>query len=374
MDLKTRANGKSIRQEQQLIANATNVAALLDKLPYSTMVLDEHRQIIYANRRLIENVGQASLEGILGQRPGELFNCIHAKDTQWGCGTSQACTFCGAVQTVLAALTSRQETAGDCRLTLEIQGKLVSQDLRITAAPLELANQLFLVVTLADISAEKHKQRLERIFLHDLTNTASALMMLITLIKDKPTSDDQESIELLNRVSQAVLEEIQSYRDMLAAEQGTLSLKPVPLKARAMLEEVAAYSRFFANPSRSNTFIINSGSPEIGLVSDRILLRRVLLNLAKNALEASGPGEAINLAVRTEADAVLFSVHNAAVMPYEVQAQVFQRSYSTKGKSRGIGTYSVKLLVENYLGGKARFESSPDGGTTFFVRLPGQPA
>ena len=39
---------------------------------------------------------------------------------------------------------------------------MASQDLRITAAPLELANHLFLVVTLVDISSEKHKQRLER--------------------------------------------------------------------------------------------------------------------------------------------------------------------------------------------------------------------
>ena len=43
-----------------------------------------------------------------------------------------------------------------------------------------------------------------------------------------------------------------------------------------------------------------------------------------------------------------FSVHNAAVMPPEVQMQVFQRSFSTKSEAgRGIGTHSMKLLARS---------------------------
>ena len=50
---------------------------------------------------------------------------------------------------------------------------------------------------------------------------------------------------------------------------------------------------------------------------------------------------------------VVFSVHTPQVMPPEVQMQVFQRSFSTKAKTgRGIGTHSMKLLGERYLGGR----------------------
>ena len=38
-------------------------------------------------------------------------------------------------------------------------------------------------------------------------------------------------------------------------------------------------------------------------------------------------------------------------MPDEVKAQIFERSFSTKGRGRGIGTYSIKLLTERYLEG-----------------------
>lgn len=55
----------------------------------------------------------------------------------------------------------------------------------------------------------------------------------------------------------------------------------------------------------------------------------------------------------------------------EVQLQLFQRSFSTKGQSgRGIGTYSMKLLSERYLGGKVEFTSREPEGTVFTLTIP----
>ncbi len=55
-------------------------------------------------------------------------------------------------------------------------------------------------------------------------------------------------------------------------------------------------------------------------------------------------------------------------MPPEVQAQVFQRSYSTKGAGRGLGTYAMKLFGEGVLHGEVGFDTGP-GGTVFWIRL-----
>ena len=54
----------------------------------------------------------------------------------------------------------------------------------------------------------------------------------------------------------------------------------------------------------------------------------------------------------------------------EVQLQVFQRSFSTKGTDRGLGTYSMKLLSERYLHGSVSFTSTPEEGTIFRARYP----
>lgn len=65
-----------------------------------------------------------------------------------------------------------------------------------------------------------------------------------------------------------------------------------------------------------------------------------------------------------------FSVHNDTVMTESVKLQVFQRSFSPKGKGRGIGTYSIKYFTENYLHGKVSFTSKEGEGTAFLIEIP----
>ena len=92
-----------------------------------------------------------------------------------------------------------------------------------------------------------------------------------------------------------------------------------------------------------------------------------------NALEATPAGGNVVGGLRREGDFAVFWVRNDAVMPDNVRVQIFKRSFSTKGEGRGLGTYSIKLLTENYLGGEVGFASSREEGTTFWVRLPQAP-
>jgi signal transduction histidine kinase len=94
-----------------------------------------------------------------------------------------------------------------------------------------------------------------------------------------------------------------------------------------------------------------------------------------NGLEASPEGAAVRVWVEREDDGgVRFRIQNPGVMPGDVQARVFQRSFSTKASAgRGLGTYSMKLFGERVLGGKVGFVSSADVGTLFTVSLPVAP-
>lgn len=98
---------------------------------------------------------------------------------------------------------------------------------------------------------------------------------------------------------------------------------------------------------------------------------RILGNMLKNGLEAILPGQAVTIDCFGQGDEVVFAVHNPGVIPEEVQLQMFQRSFSTKEDTgRGIGTYSMKLLGEGYLGGRVEFVSRLPEGTTFTLSLP----
>lgn len=87
-----------------------------------------------------------------------------------------------------------------------------------------------------------------------------------------------------------------------------------------------------------------------------------------NALEAS-EDEVINVGIQKNENHVEIYVHNNKYIPRNIQLQIFKRSFSTKGKGRGLGTYSMKLIGEDHLKGYIRFTSEKDKGTRFIFGL-----
>jgi signal transduction histidine kinase len=106
-------------------------------------------------------------------------------------------------------------------------------------------------------------------------------------------------------------------------------------------------------------------------VSDPTIVRRILGNLVKNALEAVGIGQEVVVSVAHTATDIIFQVANPGVIPDNIQRQLFTRTISSKAVvGRGIGTYSAKLFTERYLGGRIGFSSSAPAGTCFWISLP----
>ena len=241
--------------------------------------------------------------------------------------------------------------------------------LRDYVVPLEIGGRWYQILTLSDIAGEKKREALERVFFHDVLNTASGIHATVSLLND--SQDQQERDELLSvlgTMADGLVEEIRGQRLLLSAENGTLPVELEQIRSLPFLERIAR--RF------SQYEIMDGKTVEIGecrdvlFESDPTILARVLVNLVKNALEASRAGDSVHVACRRRDDEVVFSVWNSGVMSEDVQLQIFNRRFSTKGKDRGLGTHSVKLFAETYLGGRVTFRSEEPDGTTFFVALP----
>ena len=90
-----------------------------------------------------------------------------------------------------------------------------------------------------------------------------------------------------------------------------------------------------------------------------------------NACEASAPDDIIKFNTTIHDNGIRFDVWNKGQIDPHIQTRVFQKHFSTKaGGGRGLGTYSMKLLGEKYLGGQVFFKTDPEKGTTFSFRLP----
>jgi signal transduction histidine kinase len=115
---------------------------------------------------------------------------------------------------------------------------------------------------------------------------------------------------------------------------------------------------------------IKDASRSTRFTSDEALLGRVIGNIVKNAIEASVPGETVTIDCFTSDGFIHFRVNNPTYMPENIRLQVFNRSFSTKGTGRGLGTYSMKFLTEKYLHGRITFTSTEEEGTTFTAACP----
>ncbi|HNY32542.1 MAG TPA: ATP-binding protein [Fibrobacteria bacterium] len=341
----------------------------LHLVPNMVLILDRNRQIVYANKSAATILQIHRIEDLIGGRFGEVWGCVHAREQEGGCGTSESCRYCGAANALAQSLDG-MDAVEECRLLIHKEGREESIDLRVWAKPIRVGGEDFLFFSAVDIADEKRKAFLERIFLHDILNTAAALKGFTNLLGMEGVSlPKEEMIRKIGLLSEQMIDEINAHRLIIAAENNELVVQVRELSSRAILEGVLkTYDHHETLGNRS--IRIAPDSEDAGMVSDPTLLSRVVGNMAKNALEASVPGDVVTLESRTRGDRVEFRVHNPAYMPEKIRLQVFQRSFSTKGSGRGLGTYSMKYLTENYLRGRIGFTSTEPDGTVFVASYP----
>jgi hypothetical protein len=359
-----RLPGEEILQQASALGDLSGLATLLDCMPDWVMILNEQRQIIFGNRALRNFVDQRGAENLLGLRPGELLDCRQAKTAPSGCGTGEACRTCGAVNAILGALAGHS-VMHECRVSNTGSD---SYDVRIWASPFFWKNGHYALVIAVDISNQKRREVLERIFFHDILNTAGSLYGLSELIRSDPTSIEDFKEDLCE-TAETLVNEIRSQRLLLAAEQNSLPVTILPANSRDLLESVVQTYRHHSLAT-DKAIVVASETAEFIFPTDETLLQRVLGNLLKNALEASRTGDAIELGAAESEDRFVFWCHNPLPIPRAIQLQLFQRSFSTKGPGRGIGTYSIRLLTERYLGGQVTLHSEPETGTRFELSFP----
>jgi signal transduction histidine kinase len=360
-----RADKAELDSQLSIVSDNPVIQKMFDSMPVLVAILNCHRQIVYANKAFKEFFKSHNIDSYIGLRPGEAVHCKHACDNEGGCGTSVACSVCGAVNAIL--LSQKTGSASmECRITLESGDPL---DLLVYANQSIIGNSEFTVFAASDISDQHRRKALERIFFHDLLNITGALKGFLEILNDAPLEERDDYIHFSQNITEHLIEEILAQKELSQAEDSELQINLSAFTALEILNEtVLLYERHLI--SMGKIISIAKNIDDYVIKSDRTLLRRVLGNLLKNALEASSEKDEVILDCKKNGRHLEFSIQNKNLIPPNIQLQIFQRSFSTKGKGRGLGTYSVKLLTERYLAGSVWFTSNPESGTTFYVKIP----
>lgn len=203
---------------------------------------------------------------------------------------------------------------------------------------------------------------------HEVRNPLAGMTLFAGILRDElPEGDErrghvdkiQRELGYLERVVNDFLEYARRPRPELA---------PVPLGE--LLAEVAGLAR----TDEIEIEIEIEPPGELTARADRGQLRRALLNLGKNAVQAAAAaghrgGGAVRLSARARGDEVQLSVWNrGAEIPAEASGRLFEPFFTTREKGTGLGLAFVREIAVDH-GGRVDVASA-SGETTFTIALP----
>ncbi len=350
---------------------------LLDMVPLHIIMLDNESKIRYANNSSLQSEDQLSFTDFLGKSFGEAIHCVHFLDDDMGCGDNDYCKMCGTYNIIHRTFKTGKPQKAETRMSRKIDGKKIAREYEITSYPLTDEGQQYVILIYRDISDAKRIRNLERIFFHDVMNKLGSLSGFFNLMKNAESSGEMnEYLQLAEIISTDLGDEIKAQRDIMAAESGELAVENDWYFIDSAIESIVQQTTMLDLYNHQNLKIKTSLEISVNKIyTDITLFKRVLLNMLKNAVEAASKNETIYLIAEESSDQkeLIFIVKNKAYIPENTQLQIFNRSFSTKGKDRGLGTYSMKLIGERYLNGKVGFSSNKEEGTSFYLRIKKNP-
>ncbi|MCF6200977.1 MAG: hypothetical protein L3J42_02425 [Hydrogenimonas sp.] len=299
-----RVDEEEVNYQHELVDSFLIVKPFIDDVDHIFLILNRYRQIIYANKLFFKLIQS---DNSLGQRLGESFKCIHSLEEFGGCGTSESCANCAGVNTVL---NSQQNGIDQQEFRITSENSNV-YDLNIWAKNIKIENSDYTLVSITDISSDKRRQVLERLFFHDVLNTAGSLKNFLELMQDSTPEEMEELSKLTLDVSSTLIDELKSQRMLSLAEDSKLEIDVTEFNAEDVFNDVlCTYQNNYIGEFKTLK-LIEGESNNITIKSDRILLRRVLGNLAKNALEASDDGGKVSLSINELNSKIIFNVHKS---------------------------------------------------------------
>ncbi|UTH75040.1 PAS domain-containing sensor histidine kinase [Chromobacterium sp. IIBBL 290-4] len=219
-------------------------------------------------------------------------------------------------------------------------------------------------------------QQLVHVLTHEIMNSLTPVASLSRSASELLDDNDASLPESLRQELELTFHTISRRADSLAdfvSSYRSLSSAPEPKP------EIVAISQLFerlhaltapAWRARGGEAVFHAESPSLELRADGGQLEQALINLIKNAFEAT----AHQPRARLEVNATLARggrlrlevADNGPGVPDELIEQIFTPFYSTKAKGRGIGLALVRQLV-NSNGGTVRYARKLNGGARLIL-------
>jgi len=203
--------------------------------------------------------------------------------------------------------------------------------------------------------------------IHDLRNLMVSLGYIEGVLQQRQVAADV--LETVHVGMQGVTNLIQTLEAMHQyARGGTLLLEKQLLPPLTVIKDAVAIARMDLNYRMHKVeLIVPDGLPCV--MGDRQKLTQVLVNLVRNALQATAQWRRVAIGASRVNGHVVFSVEDEGPgVPREMRDSLFQPFATGKVDGMGMGLYMSKLIIDSHQG-EIILLDRPEGGSRFEVRL-----
>jgi signal transduction histidine kinase len=222
---------------------------------------------------------------------------------------------------------------------------------------------------------QEYKARLSQLLVHDLRAPLSALTMNVQMMERKLRKQNNApelltALDPIRRTGNRLSSMIEDILAISKIEDHQLDLHKATLQVADLLRFVTQELERL-RPNAAIPFEVHV--PEsLELDADEKFLKRVLENLASNAVRFAPATGAIGLSARREGGCIVIAVHNQGTpIEPDLRRRLFERyqqGLSAKD-GWGLGLYFCRLAVEAH-GGSIAVEDVAGWSTSFVIRLP----
>jgi signal transduction histidine kinase len=203
---------------------------------------------------------------------------------------------------------------------------------------------------------------------HDLRNLMVSLGYVESVLEQRSVAPDvMESVQVGMQGVGNLIHTLETMHQF--ARGGTLQIQKAVLRPALVVNDALAIARMDMG-FRAHKVAVNIEEDLPEVLGDRQKLTQVLVNLVRNAVQASAQWRQIGVEATRKNGHVVFAVEDEGPgVPPELKQNLFKPFVSSKGEGgMGMGLYMAKLIIDSHQGEIAVLDR-PTGGARFEVRL-----
>lgn len=308
-------------QKQQMVQQEKFYEHIMSAVSTGIIVIDEHDNIMQANPAAAKLLGLPILSNLrqlerYGNDVADLFRLIQAKE----------------------------------RRQLHLQTDKGEVDLSIACVRTELDRKAVRILIMNDIHNELDEKELDswikltRVLTHEIMNSMAPISSISDTFMQREDVKDSEiydGIRAIHETSTGLISFVDSYRKFSALQQP----QPEPFYVQEIMKQVSSLN-IVPEHINLNTQVEPN---DLMLYADSNLIRQLLINLLKNAVQAIGnhQGRILVHAYADKNEHVFINVsNNGPAISSELARQIFVPFFTTKQDGSGIGLSLARQIMK----------------------------